>query len=87
MKALENKLIDNVENKILATGLKMISREKNDQEIARVLNRARYYDRQLDQDYMFANGDLKKVLRIKRKRAEVNLALMSVLMKLMVNQG
>lgn len=59
----------------------MVKIEKDEREIERILNRARYYFRNLDKDFVHVKGNVERCLKIKRNKAERMLALYSVLYK------
>ena len=46
-----------------------------------MLNRARYYYRNLDKDFIHVKGNVDRCLKIKRSKAEKTLALYKVLYK------
>jgi hypothetical protein len=50
-----------------------------------MLNRTRYYDRKLDRDFIYAKGDCKETLRLKRVKAEKILVISYLINKLSQN--
>lgn len=47
----------------------MVSIEKDEQELSRVLNRVQYYEKSIDKDVIYSKGNLAKALKIKHKRS------------------
>jgi hypothetical protein len=79
---LDKNVLDNVEEyRFFENGLKMVKIEKDEREIERILNRARYYYRNLDKDFVHVRGNTERCLKVKRSKAERTLALYNVLYK------
>lgn len=83
MKGLKKKLVGHINgHQLLDDPRKIVTLEKNINELERVVNSAGYYDQSADEDLALAGGDYAEALNIKRAKAERNLILYRIFYKL-----
>jgi hypothetical protein len=71
-----------MKDSLLEGSLKMVKLNKDEiEEFKKIITRQNFYSRQFDQDFIYANGDYKLALNLKRGRAQNNFTKFSILKK------
>lgn len=87
LEELKGKMLDNMEDSLLKGELKMLDIRREELEaFEELVGRQFAYSRHFDEDFLQANGDYQRAIRLKRGRAQNNYVKLYLLKKLAENQ-